>query len=61
MSSTNQDALVQSIKALQKRNPDGLHVLAMVSGVPEKRINQIATGKGEPPSMAERLVLESMR
>lgn len=51
----------EALWALKSRRPDGLQVLAMISGISEKRLDEIAIGKGEPITPQEKIMLEMLR
>lgn len=51
--------VLDSLKALHKRNPGGMAILAIVTGVPEKRLLQLVRGQGEPMAACERMILEA--
>ena len=51
--------VLASLKALHKRNPDGLAILSMCCGLSERRLRQLVRGAGEPMAEHERTILEA--
>lgn len=45
------DELIASLKTAKKRNPDAWNIIGAVSGLGEKAVKDIATGKREPTMM----------
>lgn len=51
--------LKEGLTAAVKRNPGALQVLSAVSGIPLKRLKEIA--KGAEPTFSEKTMLEMLR
>ncbi len=47
------------LNKLRQRNKDGLSILAMITAISEKRLNEIADGAS--PTISEEIILEAHR
>lgn len=54
------DQLRDAIKAACVRNPDAPQIIAAVAGMSAKRVREIRDGKGDPPSITEKITLEAL-
>ena len=57
---SRESTMQKELAALRQRRPDGLQVMAAVSGIELKRLNEIADGVGAPINFNELITLESL-